>query len=693
MFLLVKGSCIVLTVILFVILTHTSVAAGEVVINQSNITEMIRRIIALEPRIADEQTIKQYVSTFNEANCWNDIDYTSMRRASWPPILHTSRCRDLALAYYDMSSEDPNRIIIKRIVIRAIEQWLKMGLKSNGWWSNEVGVPEYLSLAAFCLGDQLPDDIKAALVKLLKDHVKIGRTGVNMVWLSQNTIYRGLLSGDIEDIVIGFKTIQNQIYITDEEGLQSDLSFHQHGPVLMTNSYGLNYVSMMIDFIYIAHGTPVSFSPDKRSLIVDTLLDATSLMSFKGLACPATMGRTVTTQGRLRIDISDLFRKMLKSDPPRSEELNEMLAILEGTKSYHARNRMFYNSDIMIHQRPEWQLSIKMFSDRVVNSDWAINQEGKKNAYLSHGSTFLLRGHDEYVDIPGIWDWQYIPGATVAIQPEYQGVLHQHNMTAYAGGASDGLYGVAGFHLNFDGLNAKLAWFCFDDGYLVLGTDIKHKDNLPIVTTLDQCYLRTAVWTGSHTGNFQQLSERLSGTLQNTKWIWHDGVVYQNYGTSQICLGQRVQTGNWGEINIKYQDTPDVQSEVFRAWFRHTDGSFAYRVLPNISIEQVLDKVNCNPVNIVQNNSKVMAVYHPHMKMGMAVFFEPGLLRLTDTLNVEVNRPVILLIKQDTVGGFSVDLSSPTHEQQQVVVSINQIKITIELPKGINAGNSVRYNW
>jgi chondroitin AC lyase len=137
-------------------------------------------------------------------------------------------------------------------------------------------------------------------------------------------------------------------------------------------------------------------------------------------------------------------------------------------------NKQFWCSDFMAHRRKGFYTSVKMLSDRMLNGE-EVNHEGKKSQHLSDGVNLLYLTGDEYKDIFPVWDWTKLPGIT-AIQGTLEiggkNPIHARGATAFAGGVSDGEYGMAAMDLARGNLTAKKAWFFFDDGYLCLGADI-----------------------------------------------------------------------------------------------------------------------------------------------------------------------------------------------------------------------------
>ncbi len=667
--------------------------SNDSLMDDEQMRQTIERVLAVESQRRDARTIDWYVMKMDEKGNWPDIDYANKRRASWTPMNHTQRLKEMGLVYHDMKADDPKRALLKQKMILGINRWLEMKLQSPNWWHNQIGVPQGFALAGLCLGDALPDQTRKQMVSLFKKHVRIGMTGANKVWLSQNVVLRGLLEGNAADVKAGIDSITDEIFISRKEGIQPDMSFHQHGPILMSNSYGLAFLSTNLRFMQIVEGTANAFSPEKKAILVNLLLDGTGLMTFKRQTSPATMGRSSSRKNTLQRNLAGYYRQLLACDPPRRDELENALKVLEDKQPYPAINRMFYASDFMIHQQPDWHLSIKLFSNRTYNSDGPVNSEGLENGYMSHGSAFLQRGGHEYLNLAGVWDWQYLPGTTVAVSPTYQGKLKKHNGSNIAGGVSDETVGTLGFTLNLDGLHANLAWFCFDDRYVVLGSALKHDRNLPIVTTLDQCHLKTKVFVPDSQGKPIALTDDVSGKLPDTDWLWHDKVLYVNQGQSTTSLGPRVQTGNWGKINITYKNSPDVKANVFRAWLDHTDNQFAYTVFPNVSVEHAAEVAASSSVKIVSQNAFALAVYHHAQKVGMAICQQPGTVHFNNQWTIRTDQPIALVLRDRGDQTAEIRLASLTQADDSVVLRVNDKSRSIALPQGQKAGEGVSVIW
>ena len=59
--------------------------------------------------------------------------------------------------------------------------------------------------------------------------------------------------------------------MTDEEGIQEDYSFHQHGPQMQFGNYGLTFVDVMSFWCSVLYGTDYAFSDQQNGLVMQLI--------------------------------------------------------------------------------------------------------------------------------------------------------------------------------------------------------------------------------------------------------------------------------------------------------------------------------------------------------------------------------------------------------------------------------------
>jgi chondroitin AC lyase len=125
------------------------------------------------------------------------------------------------------------------------------------------------------------------------------------------------------------------------------------------------------------------------------------------------------------------------------------------------------------------------------------NSEGLLNHHRGDGTNHISRTGDEYYDMAPVFDFQKIPGTTVMQKPSLPPPeeIQKLGLTEFVGAVTDGEYGAVGFDFKspHDPLCARKSWFFFDQEYVCLGSGISTRQDLPVVTTLNQCLLRDDV--------------------------------------------------------------------------------------------------------------------------------------------------------------------------------------------------------
>ena len=374
-----------------------------------------------------------------------------------------------------------------------------------------------------------------------------------------------------------------------------------------------------------------------------------------------------------------------------------------------AGNRHFWRSDMMVHHRAGYYASARMFSRRLANTDIPCNDEGLKSHHIADGCNLVMRTGREYRDIYPVWNWQQIPGTTVEQTPDLAGSPRRQGQQGFAGGVSDGTYGLAAFDMCRDVLHARKSWFFFDRQFVCLGAGITCPTQYPIVTTLNQCRLEGTVHV-SDGASAQQLGQG-DHTLDTPAWIWHDRIAYCPLQPTRLRLHSGSQQGSWWDINHQYaKDT--VSLDVFRLGIDHgatpQDATYAYVVAPDVDLQAVGD-VLAEDIEVVRNEPQLQAVWHGGLKIAAAAFYTAGELTVHDRLTVAVDMPCLLLARE-LAGELAISLSNPENQAATVRVQLSaaggggaseprtagaQCHIAVDLPVAMQAGASVtqRVPW
>jgi len=395
-------------------------------------------------------------------------------------------------------------------------------------------------------------------------------------------------------------------------------------------------------------------------------------------------------------------------DVPRKKELQAFAGRLDGSSlATLSGNRQFWKSDFMVHHTPKFYSSVKMTSSRIKGSE-SGNNENLQGYYLGQGVQFIMRSGKEYEEIFPVWDWQRLPGL---LSEQKTGKLPlipwgagTEGKSDFAGGVSDGHYGLAAYDYVRDNVSAKRSWFCFDDEIVCLGAAIDCATDNSLFQTINQGLLKGNVLVGNEKQKIETLTRGVHA-LKKQQWIYHDSTAYFPNDNETISVSKDIQTGNWRMINNNHS-APDqvITKDVFNAWIdlgkQAKNKSYAYTIVPGISVSDAA-KYN-HPVKILANDSTAQAVWHQKLNIVEAAFYQPGELNFGNYI-ISVNKPVLLLATEND-RELTINLANPENKYLSVVVTINrkvqcdncnwsaekkQSSFSMELPAGNEAGKSI----
>jgi len=663
---------------------------------------------------------KKTLETLKPDGSWPDIEYDNGTRSFWQAAGHLYRLHVMARAWATPDQPLYHDTALEKGILSALDFWLEHDYQNPNWWWNEIGGPQLIGESLLLLEPELSTE------QLAKGNVIMARSksrpgmGQNTVWLSGNTIIRGLLEGRPEVVADAFRTIYGEIHmaVPPEEGIQPDYSFHQHSVQLYNGGYGLAFGNDVARYVAYAWGTPWQVAPEKMEVFTNYMLDGQQWMVRGRIIDYSTVGREITRAGKVAVTnswtlgpispagaaygILNAVELLADLPVPRRDEFKGFAARLRGLPDAPplVGNRMYWKSDYMVHHRPGFFTSDKMLSTRMMNAE-LVNDEGRKSFHLSDGATFLYRTGEEYFNIFPVWDWNKVPGTTAEVwdpmpsrNPQIRGG------SEFVGGVSDGLYGLAAMHLVRDALDAKKANFYFDDGFVALGAGITDTSEFPVVTSVNQAWLNGDVHTDTASAPLPKGRHDLSAT----RWVLHDGTGYVFPPGQKVVLTNDAQTGSWRDFGTSSPAEPQTK-DVFNLWMEHgshpVDRTYEYIVLPGTDAAGLKDYVKAPPVRVVSNTPALQAVFHSGARVLQAAFYRPGVVDAGRGWVVSVDRPCLLLMREGS-DGVEIAVSNPENKPLDVNVVTDRAlagegvsraggvsRVTFHLPDGDMAGSSV----
>ncbi len=638
------------------------------------------------------------VTALRPDGSWADVDYTHDALKDWATVLHLRRLRSLARAWRRTDSPLHGNEKLLRAVLLGLDGWYARNPQNPNWWWNQIGAPLLLGDTLLCVKGVCPSSMIARAEPAFRAHEPIHRfTGQNLVWTATVLINHGILTDNPGRVAQGFDLIARETRtLPGEEGIQPDMSFHQHGNLLYSGGYGQGFVANVGRLIALSEGTAYAWAPFLVDRFARFVLDGSRWMVRGRTFDPVATGRELSRQGHSASQFMAGLRHLARVPHTRQAETRAAAAIDPAAgASLVTGNRCFWRSDLMTHHRPAGYLSVRVPSPRVVNADWpCCGGEGRLCHHLADGVTMILCDGDDYRDLFPVWNWRQIPGATVLqaagdFDPD---TLRLAGERPFAGGVSDGREGCMAVDFSRAGLVARKAWFLFDDVMIALGSGISAPSPHPVRTTIDQRRWRGPVRLE---GDAAALAEGVY-PLGAGSAFWHNCITVRVMdGSGSLRLGP--QSGAWSLCGVGSPEpvTLPVLNAGLHHGIRPNGATYAYAVRMGVDENNAFADDPAR-LTIVRNEPDLQAVWHAGERRGMAVFYKPASVRFPDGQQIGVDLPCALLYQPAEDGRLIITLAQPEQREGMMTLQLDGRKtgsLGVSLPGGDFAGSGVTLEW
>jgi len=641
---------------------------------------------------ADQQLVEKYIEDINADGSWPDINYKDNKRSGWDPAKHAERILLLTKVYKDPDSKLYNDKNLSTVLHKAMQFWFRAKLVCPNWWYNEIGGPKTLGPAFIMLKDELSaDEMDGALSVLNKAGFRM--TGQNKVWLAGNVFFKAVLTSDTKLAQQARDTIASEIRIGEEEGIQPDFSFHQHGPQQQFGNYGLAFITGMAFWGRIFNGTPFAFDEDQKTILRELFYNGYNWISWKGYFDVNSLGRQFFKEAELNKSLATGYAAadLMVTDPEHKQIYLDFISrnFSGSSLPLFTGDKHFWRSDMTVHRAPAWFSSIKMSSERVKGAE-ALNSENLKGYYVADGATYIVVNGDEYNDIFPVWNWRKLPGVTCYQSSEPLKVLTingYRNNNDFTGGLSKGSNGITAFHLVRDSLTARKAWFFTDNVMVCLGADISSGESDSVSTTINQTFLKDDVYYFD--GSVKKMSPESQLSSNTIKWIYHNRVAYYPLQKLEITLSDKTQYGDWNEI-AKIYPSEKQSAKIFCLEASHGNKpqhkSYSYVVLPAVTLDYI---THYKPsFTVVENTSRAQIIKANNEKINMFVIYDPVKLSIAGTGKINFDQPGLYMLEK-TGEEWMMTAADPTHKLERVTFTFNGKKYKMELPQHGDLGKSI----
>jgi chondroitin AC lyase len=641
--------------------------------------------------LADEVT--QHLKNLNVDGSWQDVNYAD---AQYDPL---KRIKDMATVYIRPSNKLYNNTELYSAIVKSLQNWLDKNPKNKNWWYNDIFYPQAIGQTLILMRsakEGLPTELENALIKRMIRKLKTG-DGANTSDEALHYLYRACLTQNKATLDSAAKYLFEPIAITDgKEGVQVDGSYYQHGKQQAIASYGKVFTGNSVNAAFYLRETEYALPKDQLAILVNYLKN-TFLKTIRGSFYDFNVrGRGISRKDSLSSGMGGMVSKIKLFDPQNAAYWDASTLRTSGKKpasySVTPSHNQYWKSGYTLHVRPAYTFSIETASTRTLRTERG-NDENILGKFLPDGATNIQRNGSEYANLMPVWEWDKIPGTTSRDYADDNGATIKSDWgipgtTKFVGGVSDGIYGVSCYDLNYDSVQAKKAWFFFDQEVVCLGAGIRSDSKENITTTINQAWLRGDVVS----------SNGAQANAKSERWIVHDSIGYIFPQGGKLEISNNTQNGSWYRIN-HFQSKNELKHKVFKIWLNHgaapQNATYQYIVLPGTSIA-ALKKYNRSMIQVLKNTEEIQAVTHVGLNMLQAVFYKAGTLSVNG-LFLHVDQPCTVYIKNLNAKSPMLYIADPAQEHATIHVELKlpglskSKRIDCNLPNGAFSGATASF--
>ena len=618
--------------------------------------------------IAGMKLAPDYASTMNKDGSWSCFDYDNKYVSGWEPQFHLAQLLRMAYAYALPISDYYGNEILYNAIMQGLKFWYQKNPTSRNWYANQITAPNYLvrilAVMEFGLTNTEPK-LKQQLLERINNSDPRTQPTSGKIKLGMIHLIRGCLMKDNELVSFSSSQLFEPIKISEKEGIQKDMSYLDHGRQLYIGGYGFYLIDGVLNSMSLLEGTKYSMPQEKMSLLSD-YVRGTYLNTFRSCYMDySVLGRSIAIENTLLNKNQNLLRNLIKYDNKQANEYQKVLRRFEtedATYERSSQNQMFPCADFMLHNRKNYDFSVRCVSTRTIHDEVA-NGEGLLSTYLADGANNIRVFGDEYYNIFPVWEWDKIPGTTTPAGEKRNTYVEngETGHTSFVGGASDGEYGVMTYLMDDHGIKAHKGWFLFDDEIVCLGSGITNTTTNKVTTSINQCHLKIDVVLLSKRAKVKKDVGVLDLTQKYEGYIWHNNIAYYFPTATEIHLKAGEQKGSWNRINYNLSSST-ITLPVFNLYiehsFAHGTDNYEYIIIPGKSLNQI-KKYKAKNIQILSNTTTVQAVYHKKLDLLEAIFYEPASL-IVKGKTLSVKYPCTVLMANVKSTKPSITISDPT---------------------------------
>ncbi|MCZ8510979.1 polysaccharide lyase beta-sandwich domain-containing protein [Paenibacillus filicis] len=145
---------------------------------------------------------------------------------------------------------------------------------------------------------------------------------------------------------------------------------------------------------------------------------------------------------------------------------------------------------------------------------------------------------------------------------------------------------------------------------------------------------------------------------------------------------------HWELLNFTNREADNEYLKIFQLWVNHGSSPVEskYSYLMYVGDQQPQTYLDSNPVNIISNTTRLQALANNDNSIIQAVFYDHEAVCITDTLNMKVSKPAVVMLEQQREELF-VTVSDPYQD-----ANLEEIIVYLTIPvKG--EGTAIENEW
>ncbi len=685
---------------------------------------------------------KRAINTEAQAQ-WTALNKSEGRTSLWPDLTSTKlsaeityayrRIYAMALAYSTQGTLLYKNNGLRDDIIGALV-WMNDNRyvnSYNDWWDFAIGAPLELNNCITLMYDDFSNDQRTALNNRVAKFAGDPTTdfGANRAWRAFVYGLNGVLKKDSAKISYAKNALSVLFeFATKGEGFFTDGSFIQHGNHPYNLGYGVDAIAKLSDLLYLLDGTTWQVTDPASTNLYNWIYNSFEPFIYKGVAMDMVRGREMARyykeDYKAGFTVIGIVAKLAQFAPPADAEKFRSLvkywvksnkvrdyftdAATSATTSLNTIRQVqtivddqsiklftetpFYKQfpmmDRAVKRGRGFAFGISMHSTRIADYEADIKNENIQGWHTGDGMTYLYDADlNQYSN--DFWptvDKYRLTGTTVLQQTPI--ASDRLSDRSWVGGVTlENLYGVSGmdFHAIGYNLQAKKAWFLFDDEVVALGAGITSNDGKVVETIVENRKLNSS-GTNEASINGKIMSLRDSSreqAISKTSYAHLSGTVpiadigYYFPAASLLKALREGRTAAWRSINGNPATTDTVlyANHFFTLWFDHganpKNAAYSYVVLPGKSVKETMRYATHPQIKVLRNDTLVQAVKEITLNSIGAAFW-------TDTEQIvdiiSCDKKAAVMVKESG-GELMVSVSDPT--------MLNNGNITLKIAKRV----------